>query len=250
METVIAITDVTRMRGQHVCVAGCTPDGACIRPTRFEGLTEPWLYQRGEAVIRPFAVVTLDLEAVAHEPPHSEDMRLRSLKRDKRLLLPEERRRALLEKILDPDVATIFGTTLHEDRGWYTVAGEGSRSLGTIRVDRLDDVRYCPRNGRFDYRLSFRDGSGRSYALKVNDLSFRYYLDHLRAVQGHACADISAALFALLSTSDVYLRLGLTRGWDAHPDRCYLQITGVHTFPDYLAGRCFADFAPNEWGWD
>jgi hypothetical protein len=46
----------------------------------------------------------------------------------------------------------------------------------------------------------------------------------------------------------VYLRIGLARHW--HPDheqpknRCYLQITGVYTFPDYLGGRCFADFPP------
>lgn len=246
----MAITDVTRMRGQHVCVAGCTAEGVCIRPVRFEGLTEPWLYRRGEVVIRPFAVVTLDLESMSSDPPHSEDMRLGSLKREKRLLLPEERRRALLEKILDPDVASIFGAELHHDAGWYTMAGGGTRSLGTIRVDRLDDARYSPRDGRYDYRLSFRDAAGACYTLKVNDLSFRYYLDHLRAVKGHACEDISAALFATLHTSDLYLRLGLTRGWDRHRDRCYLQITGVYTFPDYLSGRCFADFAPDQWGWD
>lgn len=250
METVLAITDVTRMRGRHVCVAGCTPDGTCIRPVRFEGITEPWLYQGGEVVIQPFAIVALDLEPTQLEPPHSEDMRLRTLKRDKRVLLPAERRRALLDRILDPGVAAIFGTDLYEDRGWYTRAGAGHRSLGTIRVARLDGVRYQPRDGRFDYRLSFRDASGACYTLKVNDLSFRYYLDHLRAVQGHACEDISAALFALLDTSDVYLRLGLARGWREHPDRCYLQITGIYTFPDYLAGRCFADFAPDQWGWD
>lgn len=251
METVIAITDVTRMRGQHVCVAGCTPDGTCIRPVLYEGITEPWLYHRGEAVIRPFAVVALDLGQTANEPPHSEDMRLRTLRKEKRALLPLERRRALLDRILDPNVASIFGTELHDDRGWYALAGNGQRSLGTVRVDRLENVSYFPRDARYDYRLSFRDASGARYErLKVNDLSFRYYLDHVRAVNGHACEDISAALFALLATSDVYLRLGLTRGWGAYRNRCFLQITGVYSFPDYLENRCFADFAPARDGWD
>jgi len=36
----------------------------------------------------------------------------------------------------------------------------------------------------------------------------------------------------------------LARGWERYPDRCYVQITGVYSFPDYLSGRCFADFAP------
>jgi hypothetical protein len=40
----------------------------------------------------------------------------------------------------------------------------------------------------------------------------------------------------------LYLRIGLARGWDEQPDRCYLQITGIYTFPDYLAGKTFDDF--------
>jgi hypothetical protein len=40
----------------------------------------------------------------------------------------------------------------------------------------------------------------------------------------------------------VALRIGLARGWERHPDRCYLQITGVYTDPDYLSGHCYADF--------
>jgi hypothetical protein len=48
----------------------------------------------------------------------------------------------------------------------------------------------------------------------------------------------------LSQRSAVFLRIGLSRGWDRHPDRCYLQVTGVYSFPDYLQGRCFADLAP------
>lgn len=217
----------------------------------FHGLTEPWLYHRGEAVIRPFAIVGLDLEQTAREPPHSEDMRLRTLRREQRALLPVSRRQALLEKILDPDVASIFGCELHDDLGWHTKAGEGHRSLGTVLVDRLDGISYTLRNTRYDYRLSFRDASGARYArLKVNDLLFRYYLDFLRAVEGRSCEEISEHITKVLRGGTLYLRLGLTRGWAEHIDRCYLQITGVHSFPDYLDGRCFADFASARAGWD
>ncbi|MGI6627904.1 MAG: hypothetical protein ACOX4K_06115 [Bacillota bacterium] len=47
----------------------------------------------------------------------------------------------------------------------------------------------------------------------------------------------------LRSADHVFFRIGLARGWSRYPDRCYLQITGVYTFPDYLDGKCFADFA-------
>jgi hypothetical protein len=33
-----------------------------------------------------------------------------------------------------------------------------------------------------------------------------------------------------LQRRTVFLRVGLARGWDRHPDRCYLQITGVYGF--------------------
>jgi hypothetical protein len=41
--------------------------------------------------------------------------------------------------------------------------------------------------------------------------------------------------------------LGLTRPFqksDADQKWCYIQVTGIYTFPDYLEGKCFADFNP------
>jgi len=46
----------------------------------------------------------------------------------------------------------------------------------------------------------------------------------------------------VLQATRVYLRIGLARHWKRFPDRCFLQITGVYSFPDYLGGRCHADF--------
>jgi len=55
----------------------------------------------------------------------------------------------------------------------------------------------------------------------------------------------ACSLTAVLRNADrLYLRIGLTRGWGEYRDRRFLQITGVHSVPDYLDGRCFADFAP------
>jgi hypothetical protein len=80
----------------------------------------------------------------------------------------------------------------------------------------------------------------------VTDLSLRYYVDALRETQHLDCNEIGHRLIQAFQQSRVFLRIGLARNW--HPDRdqpqnrCYLQITGVYTFPDYLGGRCFADF--------
>ena len=77
----------------------------------------------------------------------------------------------------------------------------------------------------------------------VTDLAWRYYCDRQRE-QGISPQRIASSLATALRRSQVYLRIGLARGWEKFPDRCYLQITGVYAFPDYLGGRTFADFAP------
>jgi hypothetical protein len=161
--------------------------------------------------------------------------------------MPEEEFRSLLARIDDGSVAAIFGAPVLRDNGWYLPAGTGVRSLGTIRPARLPAVNHTFRPDRrtWDYRLSFADASGEEYRLAVTDLAFRHYLDHLRERQGLTAGVAAGWLTAALRAADeIYLRIGLTRGWAVFPDRCFLQVTGVHTFPDYLDGRCHADFLP------
>ena len=50
-------------------------------------------------------------------------------------------------------------------------------------------------------------------------------------------------LLGKLREAEVYLRLGLARAYPKN--QCYLQVTGVYSFPDYLDGRNFADFGTN-----
>ena len=53
---------------------------------------------------------------------------------------------------------------------------------------------------------------------------------------------MAADLTRLFNERTTFLRIGLARHWGKFPDRCYLQITGIYSFPDYLDGRTFADF--------
>ena len=248
MKTWLAITDLTRMQGRRVCLAGYTADLTCVRPLfpRPKGLTEEWLQANRHGIIRPFAVVEFDLQQAAPDPPHTEDWIISPVYRVRRVLAPDGQK-SLLERIVDDSVESIFGAAIHYEVSHYVHAGEGSRSLGTVRPGEVVEVSYKPKaEGKWDYRMSFTDGAGETYRLAVTDLAFRYCLDHLRTCEGMTPRGVEDRLMSILADAQVFLRIGLARGWDRHPDRCHLQITGVHTFPDYLGGRCYADLAPQE----
>ncbi len=237
-------TDLTRMQRGNVCVGGYLRDYTAVRPViPFKGLHETWL-TIGHAVIRPFAVVELDFLHAKPEPPHTEDQAIHPTYRIYQQLLPPERQARLLARIDDGAVREIFGAAVYHEQGWYVRAGEGTRSLGTIQPAHIEDVHYHERTvNKWDYRIIFTDGADERYNLAVTDLAFRYYLDHCRTVGGESPGAITRTLTETLREAHLFLRIGLTRG-GYDPDRCHLQITGVYTFPDYLNGRCFADFRP------
>jgi hypothetical protein len=93
------------------------------------------------------------------------------------------------------------------------------------------------------FRIAFRDGAGVRYRLAVTDLAFRCYVEYHRQKLGQTPDAVALNLTNTLREGEVCLRIGLARGWEKYPDRCHLQITGVHTFPDYLGGKCFVDYA-------
>lgn len=244
----LIVTDLTRMRAPRVCLAGYLPDMTCVRPLfRHGGVTERWLRRGAEVVVRPFAVVELELLEPRPQPPHTEDWNVGSRYRRDLGVLTVADRLDLLRDIEDASVQAIFDALIERQPGASVAAGTGTRSLGTVAVDRVGPVCYREREvGKWDYRLAFRDGVGAAYELAVTDLAFRAFLDWLRLN-----AEIPAILAAqrltnaLRAADRVFLRLGLTRGdWEEHLGRCFLQVTGVYSFPDYLDGRGYADFFP------
>ncbi len=245
MKKALLVTDLTRMLPPWVCVGGYWRDLTAVRPKLLfrHGLTEDFLFQGGRLIIRPFAEVELDFLKPLPEPPHTEDWFIDpGYKALKQPPLSEDQAHTFLRRILDPDVASIFGAKVHTGPGYYVKAGEGTRSLGTILPKRVTSVQYTLKEGgKWDYRISFVDQSNKDYRLAVTDLGFRHYCDY-RRLQGQRPGDIAADLEQRLRQATVFLRIGLARGWEKFPDRRYVQITGVHTFPDYLEGRCFADF--------
>ena len=244
MKQELVITDVTRMQEGRVCVAGYNRKRKCMRPVLpYTGIRESSLYVNEKPIVFPFAVVQYDLLEHLVKPPHTEDWRydpasVRFVKR-----LTEKEKRETLTRLCDPNVSAIFGTPIVTAQGNYVLAGKGKRSLGTIQPSRILEVIYEQMDDAWKYRLLFSDKKRQTWRLTITDLAWRYFCDLQRQV-GKSPRKIASELISKLGSSQVYLRIGLARGWKEHPDRCYLQITGVYTFPDYLEGRTFADFVP------
>lgn len=250
MKQPIAITDLTRMREPNVCIAGYAKDWTCLRPVvPFRGIPEWFLRKDDRLIIRPFAVIEFDFLRAAPEAPHTEDWEIDRFHR--RLVtaqLSDEKKLRLLERTASDSVAEIFGAEIHDDLGFYVRAGEGERSLGTIRPAEITNLLYEPTvGGKWDYRIVFEDQAAQTYRLAVTDLAYRHYLDYGRVQVNYPLEELIPRLTHILNQRTTFLRIGLARLWDKFPDRCYLQVTGIYTFPDYLGGRTFVDFVePSE----
>jgi hypothetical protein len=243
MERSIVVTDVTRMRRPRICVAGFfTDDGTQVRPIiPYEGITEGFLYSRGQLTVTPFAEVRLIFSKHVPDPPHGEDWEIDPSHRPKLIrTLSKEERQEFLRSHLDDSVGEIFGTTIEDDK--YVIRGHGRRSLGTILPKRISTVSYSEKErDKWDYRIVFTDEAEREFGLAITDLTFRAACDYLMIRKGWSPDRIGQSLQRVLNQREVYLRIGLARGWEQYPDRCYLQVTGIYSFPDYLRGKTYRD---------
>jgi hypothetical protein len=247
METELLITDVTRMSGDSVCIAGITHQGTTIRPVLPPpGIHERHLYLSDGAMIRPRAVIAIESKPVkAPDPPHVEDHVWYQPERARFMRLADESRwRGALEHMCFPDLASIFEVELTKNR--MLSPGEGARSLGTIRA-RVFDFSYTLKEDDLPkYRLSFYDLSDEGYFnLPITDLALRAMVKHLITHSDIGFENINAHIKSLIRKPLVYLRIGLTRPFQKtrrDDEMCYLQVNGIYTFPDYLDGKCFADF--------
>ena len=243
MRTQLAITDLTHMWGDQVCIAGVDGAGNCVRPVKPNGVRRHDLIKQGTPLIYPRAVVELDLSDTAIAPPHVED----------KLFAPNSVK--LLRECSDAEfeqglrdisfgsVAEMFDGHLEASR--RVAPGAPTRSLGTLADVELEGVTIDDRYDRRRFRLDFVDPSGKQYVnYPINDLAFRGYGASLTG-EGIDYREVEiAAMTKLTSARRMYLRIGPARPAQLgdYPETCWVQVTGIHTFPDYLEGRTFADF--------
>lgn len=259
----IVVTDLTRMRDFDVCLAGIEvePFGACIRPLLSRGAGHPtlhpderWLRSSAGQPIRLFALVSLDTFANIPTAPHTEDWAVSARAPIVERVLDETERRVLLHSIEQPEISALFGAPIHWSErsdglrsGGWVQPGEGTASLGTIRVEAARfHVFRDVNNGMTKHSVVFRDARGDAFRLSITDLAFRGWADALRRTNGGSFEALDAGLRATFQPPRVlWLRIGLARAWarDQHvAPVCYLQVTGVHSIPDYLEGASWQDF--------
>lgn len=236
--TQLIITDVAYM-SSGVCLAGYRlGDLACIRPVLGSGggwphaLLEDSRRQR----VTPFSIVELDLGDPSPQPPHIEDYLVGRRELVVVRTLSSEDRWLLLEHTCNQTVRDIFGPQIGERR--WVLPGAARRSLGTIRVDRVEYVvlDYDERYARQQYRISFIDGEGLRYNLPVTDLAFRQLCDaYITRYDGDSRVAAMHVRDQVNRGRDIFVRLGLSRPFlpsEIDSDqKCYLLVTGIYGFP-------------------
>ena len=251
MQKTIIITDLTKMWEDEVCIVGIDQDSRCIRPVLPPpGVLRKHLYIRKgiifkKLVICPRAKVRFDFHQVPIKPPHIEDLGFDP----KSVVYEGSCTDAEWEKVLKASsfrsVEDIYDGCLQEDR--WVEPGANTRSLGTVSQIQVTSVNLREWSGERRYRLYFADQTGHRYDnVTISDLAFRAFCD---AELNRHSSPLSASqqiTELLQSVNRFYLRLGLARPWAPRDGsfglRCWMQVTGIHTFPDYLGGKSFADF--------
>ena len=247
MKRTLVITDLTQMpRGNEVCVVGIDETGNCIRPCCDGGFLKDYLYDAdGRLVIRHGAKVEFELYPIIYQAPHVEDMGFNSDSITSKGLCTGTEWEQVLQNSSFNTVDDIYDGLLQEHR--WVEPGANTRSIGTLSKVRVTSAKLPEWEGKLKYRLYFIDSTGFPYDnISVSDLAFRELSYAEVKKHGRSPATVSEQITSLLtSTGRIYLRLGLARPW-VNPNTgnigCWMQVTGIYTFPDYLGGKSFADF--------
>lgn len=245
MRQTIVITDLTQMpEGNEVCVVGISEKGECIRPICEGGFQKRYLSIGNNVIIRPRARIEFDFTEAKTEPPHIEDRAFDPSFIINHGLCGEADWKNILRNSSYTRVEDIYNGFLRE-RKWVK-PGSSTRSIATLSEPSIANVQLPDWQGKLRYRLSFRDITGNLFNCPVSDLAFRELVYKEVKRNRRSCSDVSCELTNILKSIErIYLRLGLARPFKrsaADEPRCYLQVTAVHTFPDYLQGKIFADF--------
>ena len=102
-----------------------------------------------------------------------------------------------------------------------------------------------PGDRSYKPRLVFKDAMGERFECAVTDLALWTLCHSLISQQGLTQEKaLQTMLDSIVDADRLYIRLGLARPWQTSSgeQRCYLLVSAVHTFPDYLKGKTFAEF--------
>ena len=246
MQKTIVITDLTQMPNPDgACVVGIDQRNQCIRPVLTNGVLKKHLYIGKKLVIQPKAKIKFDFYRVPIKPPHIEDWGFDPSSIVYEGLCTEAEWEKVLRDSSFGTVNNIYDGLLQEHR--WVEPGANTRSVGTLSQVRVTAVKLLEWSGKLRYRLSFIDNTDFAYDnIPVSDLAFRELSYTEVRKQNRSPVTVSEQITSLLTSADcLYLRLGLARPW-INPNTgkvgCWMQVTGIYSFPDYLEGKSFADF--------
>jgi len=239
------------MQGDRVCIAGLDRNGKSIRPVlkRFgEDITCKHLYIGDNLVIRPRAKVKFNFYPVRTASPHIEDLGFDPAAIRHEGFCDDSEWESIPRASLSPSVADIYDGLLQKPH--WIEPGARTRSLGTVTGVQVSGAFFEQRGGKREYRVSFVDGAGCRYdRVIINDLMFRAFAD---STVNRLNSTVRAAREIENMTMEVerlYLRLGLARPWlneNSGKKECWMQVTGIHTFPDYLGGESDEEFRASQ----
>lgn len=243
MRQTITITDLTQMpAGDQVCVVGISEKGECIRPVCEGGFQKKYLYVGKNVVIRPGARIEFDFTEAKIEPPHIEDRTFTPSSIINHGLCNNAEWENVLRGSSYVGVEDIYDGLLEEHK-WVRL-GANTRSIATLAKPIIVDIELSESSVK--PRLEFKDTTGNLFDCPTSDLTLWDLCYSSVKRQKRKREEVSSELISLWQSADhLYLRLGLARPWSQpgiREPRCYLQVTGVYTFPDYLKGKTFADF--------
>ena len=232
MRKLLTITDLTRMKGGHVCIAGIDSDGVCVRPVLPPpGLFHEHLQVEGRTVIKPRAKIEFELRPTSCAAPHTEDMEFEAATWRHLGDCDDDEWFQLLDSDTAPSVEAIFQGALRDRR--YVMPGQAAQSLGTVQAFDIHEMQFLdPHTGAPRPRLRFSDAAGAVYDLPITDLAWRDWIATLgtgASRSGHTA--VVRAVQMLKKAPALFLRVGLTRPFDPEggtQEKCWLQITGVY----------------------
>jgi len=230
--------------GNQVCVVGINEKGECVRPVCSGGFLKKYLYVNDNVVIRPGARIRFDCTSAKIEPPHIEDKAFDPASIVSLGICNETDWENVLKSSAHTSVSDIYDGFL-QDYSWVK-PGTQTRSIATLSAAASLRVQLPEWDGKLKYKLSFKDSTHAMFNRPISDLAFRELCYKKIKRDGNSRSTVASELTSLLKKSDrVYIRLGLARPWiqpGLTEPKCYLQVTGIYTFPDYLQGKTFADF--------
>ncbi len=246
MRQTIVITDLTQMRdGKYVCIVGINESGRSIRPVaedREKGIPEELLWCKSQLIVRPGAKVEFDFQTVIIELPHVEDHRFDPNHIVSKGFCSSNEFEHILRSGSYTKVGEIYDGLLEEHK--WVKPGANTRSIATLAQPTILDLEFSESSVK--PRLYFKDRTGHIFDCAASDRALWNLCYSSVKRKRRERKELSSELRGLWqSAGSIYLRLGLARPFEITPTtkpRCYLQVTGVHTFPDYLQGKTFADF--------